>query len=75
MAGGIYVRGFITQGLLKVEPAVSITIKKVAAYGAFWSALKAGLNGCSPPKRLLVGGKGIMRQQYERRVLWDPTDR
>jgi hypothetical protein len=34
MAGGTYFRGFIPQDLLKIEPAVSIAVTKVAAYGA-----------------------------------------
>jgi len=34
MAGGTYCRGFIPQGPVKVEPAVSIAVAKVAAYGA-----------------------------------------
>src|SRR5215469_15118142 len=34
MAGGTYFRGCIPQGRVKVEPAVSIAVAKVAAYGA-----------------------------------------
>ena len=53
MAGGTYFRGFIPQGLLKVEPAVSIAVTKVAAYGADlpfpWAVTNA--KNCSPWSR------------------------
>src|SRR5215469_2326517 len=40
MAGGPYCRGFIPQGPVNVESAVSIAVARVAAYGALGSSIE-----------------------------------
>src|SRR5215831_11484659 len=53
--------GSSVEGPLFLDLSAAPPLNSPTAYGASWSFLKAGLNGCSPPKRLLAGERGIVR--------------